>query len=167
MKSLTWKPLQWLHRDGMPARFGSARRGLPLLILPVLFFPLLFTPPGLFGSEHISIYRPLKADRSVLGWDDDMLLRGSGGRVMLFEVEVSAFSRVVEIRINGEWQDFEKSTWALVKKPIPIKPGWNEVGVFARTKEGTAYETFRIMLTPPPAPHPPPPSEAAKGATAP
>lgn len=67
---------------------------------------------------------------------------------MVLEVEVSAFSPILQVLINGESEAFDPSDWVIIKKQIQLEYGKNEFIVEAKAEEGKGSKTFVIFYDP-------------------
>ena len=66
--------------------------------------------------------------------------------MFLFEVEISAFAPLLEVRINGRRSDTPGNTWALLKTPQFLHPGKNRILVEAATRSDRVSREFIIEL---------------------
>jgi hypothetical protein len=106
----------------------------------------LFPASALAQRENILIFRPLDANREIFVENEDGLLIVPGGRVFLFEVEISAFAPLLELRINGRRSGTPGNTWALLKTPQFLHPGKNRIVVEAATRSDRVSREFIIEL---------------------
>lgn len=127
-------------------RIGSIRKWSPNFTLsnfkiglwPALLLVWLALPPaGAWAAfnQDILIFRPLHNSRRVATAAD-----------VLFEVEVSAFDPIVEVKINGRRQRFSPATWVALRTTVRLRPGENKFRVEAATKTEKAVREFRIRL---------------------
>ncbi len=107
---------------------------------------VLFPASAIAQRENILIFRPLDANREIYTENEDGLLIVSGGRVFMFEVEISAFAPLLEVRINGRRSDTPGNTWALLKTPQFLHPGKNRIVVEAATRSDRVSREFIIEL---------------------
>ncbi|MEE8396698.1 MAG: hypothetical protein V3S29_11630, partial [bacterium] len=105
----------------------------PALLLVWLALP----PAGAWAAfnQDILIFRPLHNSRRAVTTAD-----------MLFEVEVSAFDPIVEVKINGRRQRLSPATWVAIRTTVRLRPGENKFRVEAATKTEKAVREFRIRL---------------------
>lgn len=106
----------------------------------------LFPASALAQRENILIFRPLDANREIYVENEDGLLIVPGGRMFMFEVEISAFSPLLEVRINGRRSATPGITWALLKTPQFLRPGKNRIVVEAATRSDHVSRVFIIEL---------------------
>ena len=115
----------------------------PALILCVL---ALFSTAALAAPESIQIVRPLDASKEVYLETDDGLLIVPGGRMFLFQVEISALNPWLEVRINGRTHSTPRTKWTFIKLTRFLHRGKNRIVVEARTGSGKARQEFIIEL---------------------
>lgn len=113
-----------------------------------------------FTDANILIFRPVGVrEREV---DPNALLRVPGGGAYLFEpgerppvgaglmyrfeVEVSAFSPIRWVAVDGSVVARPDSTWTRAVRLIPLTPELSEVTVEAATDWGTARRVFELRL---------------------
>ena len=97
-------------------------------------------------ESDILIFRPLDNNQEVYLEHEDNLLVVPGGRVFLFQVEISAFSPLRGVWINGRRQRTGPGTWMLLETPQFLRPGINDIVVEARTGSGRHSRNFRVEL---------------------
>ena len=68
---------------------------------------------------------------------------------MVFELEVTAFSNISTVKVNGVAQAITPGTFVVVKMPAHLQPGVNRFVVQVATDAGAATQTFEIQLVPP------------------
>ncbi|MCZ6558370.1 MAG: hypothetical protein O7A69_11420 [SAR324 cluster bacterium] len=104
--------------------------------------------PGTTKTQQpgILIFRPLDNNEKVLVEGEDQLLVVPGGRMFMFQVEISAFAPVVEVRINGRVQRVPRNTFILLKQPQFLRYGMNSIVVEAFTRFARSRREFRIEL---------------------
>lgn len=117
------------------------------------------------NDQRILMFRPVEHGADVL--QPDALLEVGGGPALYdarlgrrlrgalmyeFVIEVSAFSPLRQIRINGEPVARPNNTWARVKAPVVISPQGAVVQVEASTDLATAKERFTLSLAATPLP---------------
>ena len=84
------------------------------------------------------MYRPLDNSDVVVSKPD-----------IVFELEVTAFSTIRTVTVNGAAQPIKPGTFAVIRVPAHLKPGVNRFLVQVQTDEGPATETFVIQLVKP------------------
>ena len=90
------------------------------------------------SAEDILIVRPLTNTKVELDNPD-----------YEFEVEVSAFTLIQEIKINGEIQSFESGLdWVFLIKKLVLEEGKNPILVEVRTEAGEASRSFNLFYDP-------------------
>lgn len=97
-------------------------------------------------GEGIQIFQPLNANQEVYLATDDGLLIVPGGRMFMFQVEISAMEPLLEVRINGRLYSTPQTTWTFIKLPHFLHPGKNRIFVEARTRTGRVRRGFVIEL---------------------
>lgn len=119
-----------------------------MVALLALLPALLATPmvAGAASEESILIFRPLEDNREIYFSNEDELLAVPGGRMFLFQVEISAFSPLLEVRVNGRVYAQPQSTWVLLKMPQYLRPGKNRIVVEARTGRELTTREFVVEL---------------------
>jgi hypothetical protein len=98
------------------------------------------------APESIQIIRPVETSQEVYLENDDGLLIVPGGRMLIFEVEISALNPLIEVRINGRRHSSPRTRWTFIKLPQFLKRGKNRILVEARTGSGRASQEFIIEL---------------------
>jgi len=86
-------------------------------------------------AQEILIVRPLEKNEVEVS-----------NPAYLFEVEVSAFSRITEVSVNGKRQNIQPDTYITLKVPLQLKPGRNRVRVNASTADARVEKEFFITL---------------------
>ena len=116
-------------------------------ILYALALCLALPSAAVFAApESIQIVRPLDASREVYLENDDGLLIVPGGRMFLFQVEISALNPILEVRINGRTHSTPRTKWTFIKRTQLLRRGKNRIAVEARTRFGKARQEFVIEL---------------------
>ena len=128
--------------------------------------PITALPGTVVNDQRILMFRPVEQGADILR-PDELLEVGGGdsayydarlgrrprGALMYeFVVEVSAFSPIRGIRINGELVAQPHNTWARAKLPISVPPEGAVIVVQAATDFATSTERFTIGLAATPLP---------------
>ncbi len=104
--------------------------------------------PGAAAAQSLLIIRPLDNAAAVFYEDDPSLLIVPGGRMYRFRVEITAFSPLLEVRINGTRERTPRKTWAVLEKVLLLRFGENRIRVDARSQTEEASKEFVIELKP-------------------
>jgi len=86
-------------------------------------------------SQDILIFRPVNNARTEVKTP-----------TIVFEVEASAFSPILELKINGKVQRITPTSSVAVKTPLFLKPGKNTILVEVRTADASESREFPILL---------------------
>ena len=86
-------------------------------------------------SQDILIFRPVNNARTEVKTP-----------TIVFEVEASAFSPILELKINGKVQRITPATSVAAKTPLFLKPGKNTILVEVRTADASESREFPILL---------------------
>ena len=113
---------------GNPVARGI-RRAVFLGVLVLVSFPPLSL------AQDILIFRPVANSETIYRAPE-----------IVFEAEISAFSNVLEVKINGEPLSVAQTDAVTVQKPLTLEPGRNVVVVEVRTELGSAKKEFVIRL---------------------
>jgi hypothetical protein len=118
---------------------SAARKGVGLWRLAIILL-LSGVCPGAAGwaqtsgpGQDIQIVRPAANSATEVTSDQVDL-----------ELEITAFSPILEVRINDDAQVMPKSNWLVVKKTYPLKPGANRIVV--QVKTATETTTREIVI---------------------
>ncbi len=112
------------------------------------------------GGQQVLIFRPPEANQTVL--DPETLLEVPAGNTCLFErrllqpwrcglmygfvVEVSAFTSIQWIRINGRMIAQPHATWFRRLVPVVLNFGHNKIVVDAATSRGVTRRVFPLRV---------------------
>jgi hypothetical protein len=113
---------------------AASSLGVVSLLTWVCLFPAGTLAPAAMAQD-VLIIRPLANNESEVT-----------AAQIRFEVEISAFSPVTAVKINGQAQPIRQSTWVTLGVPMRLKPGPNRIIVDATTEFGTVSREFVINL---------------------
>jgi len=101
----------------------------------VILWLLLWGIVPLASAQDVLMYRPLDNSDVVVTQPD-----------IVFELEVTAFSTIRSVTVNGVAQSIKPGTFTVVKMPTHLHPGVNKFLVRVETDTGPATQTFEIQL---------------------
>jgi hypothetical protein len=110
----------------------SIRRTVARAAGGFLLWAALFWAGGALGQD-ILIMRPLDNSASVVSAEQ-----------LRFEVEISAFTAIREVKVNGVAQAITPSPHVRVTTPQPLALGRNPILVEVRTEAGSASQLFVV-----------------------
>ena len=119
------------QRTSAPRTIARWAMGLGL----VLLMTGMGAGPGR-AVEAVSIVVPAQQSRHVSQADYELVL------------EVSAFSPLRRIAVNGKAVSFTPGTWVVLRLPQRLQPGKNRFAVQAETAQGSAEAQFEITYYP-------------------
>lgn len=114
---------------------GKSYTGFVYCLAGLLLIPAILLPAkSVWAQSNILIVRPATQSAAYKK------------PKIVFQVRISAFSKILSVKIDGKPVKAAKSTLVLVKHPYLLKPGENKIVVEAQTGDDKVTQTFTLFM---------------------